>query len=568
MEQTKVYASIVEEADEIAKQYVTTTESIERINKAGKTLLDDLERNQYIKVPFVGDFSAGKSSLLNSLMGISLLPTDVVPTTAVSYELYFSENEFLEIYHKGELKGKMPLSQILSLQVVAGDIVRVYVNNGFVKRMNDKGIVLVDMPGIDSGIAEHNNAILNYIQEGSFFFLVSPAEAGTLRSSIINFINELKKYGLRCAVIISKIDQKPESELLGIKETVAALASKIIDGEVKVGMASAADNNNDDVVSLLDSLEAEQFIVRKFSSMVSIYVNDIINELQLQIKLALSNKQDFATKIESIKEEQQRAIASLRDKNSDVQQLEDSVDDIMRDIREALDANVTKLANLLYNTPNDTKVFQSEVLSIIRPVLVNSFKREITEYQDVIGESVKAFSINVNDILNDSDNKMLQEVQSLLGSVGDAKLESMLKSGVDSLMKKLTDYKGFSVLLSTISKFLGPIVAIVIHFLPDIIKMIFGKGKESKIERIKQQLQSEVITKIVDNMREPVTKMLDEQRESAMREMELLIENETKKYDENIKAVQEEQQADEATTMEKVHTVQSGIEKLEQLLRA
>ena len=42
--------------------------------------------------------------------------------------------------------------------------------------MNDRNIVVVDMPGIDSGVEAHNNAILHYVQDGTFFVLVSEVE--------------------------------------------------------------------------------------------------------------------------------------------------------------------------------------------------------------------------------------------------------------------------------------------------------------------------------------------------------------------------------------------------------
>lgn len=186
------YISIVEGANKIAIKNFNNQDSIQRVSACKDKLLSELKSNAYIKIPFVGDFNAGKSSLLNSLMGVNILPTDVVPTTAVSYELYYSETEKLDIYHNGKFKETAPLSKISNLEVVPGDIVVVHINNDFIRQQNEKGIVLVDMPGIDSGIEAHNNAILNYIQEGSFFFLVSPAPQGTLRSVTLQFADELK----------------------------------------------------------------------------------------------------------------------------------------------------------------------------------------------------------------------------------------------------------------------------------------------------------------------------------------------------------------------------------------
>ena len=110
MKKVQEYASILDEANRVSKEYITTPNSIQRINTNKDNLLKNIEKHNFIKVPFVGDFDAGKSSLINAMMGINLLPTDILPTTAVSYELYYSTQEQLKIFHKDELKETTSLS--------------------------------------------------------------------------------------------------------------------------------------------------------------------------------------------------------------------------------------------------------------------------------------------------------------------------------------------------------------------------------------------------------------------------------------------------------------------------
>ncbi|TXJ44357.1 hypothetical protein EPJ70_09015 [Brachyspira aalborgi] len=47
-----------------------------------------------LKVPIVGDFSSGKSSLLNKFMGKDILEVNIKPETAVPAELYYSEEKY------------------------------------------------------------------------------------------------------------------------------------------------------------------------------------------------------------------------------------------------------------------------------------------------------------------------------------------------------------------------------------------------------------------------------------------------------------------------------------------
>lgn len=560
MKKVQEYASILDEANRVSKEYITTPNSIQRINTNKDNLLKNIEKNNFIKVPFVGDFDAGKSSLINAMMGINLLPTDILPTTAVSYELYYSTQEQLKIFHKDELKETTSLSQINSLKVVPGDVVYVYINNEFVRNMNERGIVVVDMPGIDSGIEAHNNAILNYLSEGSFFFLVTDVEQGTLRRSAIRFVDELKKYDLQCNVLISKCDKKTENETAKIKTEVEDHAKRAIRSDIEVGITSAAENRFDDVIRMLNELDAETIFSQRYSKAVIGFVSEIISEMQLQIKLALSDKKDFTAKIEALKAEHDKALNNLKEKGRNAQPLTNSSEDILDDVREAIMSKSTYLASLLYNNNNDIHAFNNELLSIIRPVLVNSFKREISEYQDVIGDSVREFSLNVNEILQDKDNAMLNGANEIVGNLlGKEALESILQKGLNKMIEKLVAYKGLSTLLQTLSKILGPLVTIIINIIPDLLRMIFGKSKEQKIESIRQKIASEVVNRVVDALREPVTRMLDEQRQSAMAEMESLIKEESKKYDDNIKAMQQEQQTSNAEITAKVQKLEEGI---------
>lgn len=562
------YISIVEGSNKIAIKNFNNQDSIQRVSACKDKLLSELKSNAYIKIPFVGDFNAGKSSLLNSLMGVNILPTDVVPTTAVSYELYYSETEKLDIYHNGKFKETAPLSKISNLEVVPGDIVVVHINNDFIRQQNEKGIVLVDMPGIDSGIEAHNNAILNYIQEGSFFFLVSPAPQGTLRSVTLQFADELKKYNLKMAVVISKADQAPEGDLKSVIEHITDQAKRLIDENVDVCVTSSAEKNNADIVALLDKLDAEKFLNDKYYAEVEVYVNDIISELQLQAKLLLSNKEDYGKRIEELKREKENALNSLREKSNSAQSLQGSADDILMDVRMALTEKSLYLANILVQSNNDSNIFNAELLNIIRPVLVNSFKREITEYQNVIGSSVMDFSVTVNKILQDEDNKLLSGANEVIGNLlGKEVVEGFLKKGLDKLINQLVQYKGLSTLLKTLIKFVGPLTTILINIIPDILRLIFGKSKDQKIMAVQQKITGGMIDKLVEGLREPVEKILEDQRKAAYKEMESLIENEAHKFDDNIKKIQEEQQADEATITAKVQTLQVAIGELEVLLR-
>lgn len=567
MKTIEIYKKALTDAYGIATLNFNNSASKEKTNQAMLDLTHQLEHDSFIKIPFVGDFNAGKSSSLNALMGIDLLPTNIIPETAVSYELYYSEKEYLEIWNGDTKKATKELSSISLLDLTPSDLVKLYINNDIIRHYNERNIILVDMPGIDSGIAAHNNAILNYVKEGTHFVICVEAEQGTLRTSTISFIEELKKYQLSASVVITKADKKPESELLGIANTIASLTKRLLGDDAKVATISAMNKNTTDLATILDAIDAEKVIEAKYESQVAAFISDIAAELQLQINLLLSTSTNYAEKIAQLKTQKEDALNMLVAKDREAQSVSSSAEDILSDIRSALQMKSSYLATVLFQSNNDTNLFNAELMSIIRPILMNSFKREISEYQDAVGSAVQEFSLKVNDILTDKDNQILAGAQDLAGNLlGKEVLEGILKKGLDKLAAKLVAYKGLSTLLKSLTKILGPVVIILVNILPDLIRLIFGKSKEQKIQDISTKLNSEVFIKVIDSLRPELEKMLEEQRSEIQNDLANLISAEAKKYDDNINEVMKQQEADKSEREAKACAIQQAIVQLNQIV--
>lgn len=565
MDKVQHFVSVVEKACAIAKDSLNNQDSIIKAGLDRDGLELDLNNHAYVKVPFVGDFNAGKSSLINSFLGIDLLPTNILPETAVSYELYYSEQERLEIVDGGNVKETAPLSKVSELNLTPTNLVKVFVNNQKIKALNEKHVVIVDMPGIDSGVEAHNNAILNYVQDGTCFVLVTDAECGTLRATTLNFIDEVKKYGSDVYIAISKCDKKSSEEVDKIKRTVEEVAEKYLGKKVPVAVTSAVDKNYSELEKILNSIDSEILIENRFKLPVTNYVNGFIVELQLQIKLLLSNESDYSGKLEKLRREKDDAIENVKKRASAAQSVSSSADDILQDITVALKSKSGYLATLLYQQV-DTNVFANEIMTVIRPVLVNSLKREVTEYGDVISGAVQEFTLNVDNIINDKDNDLLngatEMVENLLGK---DVLEGMLKKGLDKVAEKLVAYKGLSTLLKGFAKVLTPIITIVVNILPDLMRMIFGKSKENKINEIKLKFSTEVVYKIVESLRSSIEEIISSQRAEVDSNIQTLIEEETKKYNDNIQAILKQQNEEKEEREQKAASLTVKLESLIEL---
>lgn len=555
----------VQAATDVVKLNFPVADVVEKIEADADVLLGRITKDNFIKIPFVGDFSSGKSSLLNAYIGSDLLPTNILPETAVAYELYYAEDEKLELYSDGVLKEtKNSLSQIKDFNVSPGDVVYVYINNEKIRSLNSRGIVLVDMPGIDSGIEAHNSAILNYIREGSVFMIFTDTEQATLRSSTISFIREIQQYGLSINVFLSKADKKPETEVQEIRASVEKVVKSLMSDDSVVGVTSSVEEKYGykDVEAVLSKVDAEKIFAERYTGEVDAFISSVIAQFEMQIKLITSNAKDFDSLIEQLTKKKTEAISSLEGKASQAQSLEGSADDILQDIRSALMGASQRLAMVAFSSKGDGKAFESELMSIIRPVLINSFKREMTEYQEVIGESMKELSADLSSVISVSSTQGESLAKDVLEKLGGGNMvESLLQKGLSMLLAKFAGKKALTLLVGALS----PIITIVVSFLPDLISLIFGKSNEQKTAEVRDKIESQVIGRVIDGLRPNVEQMLMENRQEAYNEIKAEIENTIEQIDENIKSVMDEKLSSEAEISERVNKLALAVEELKKI---
>lgn len=542
------YISNINDAFQIALSAITNDSAIARISEAKESILNRIQNDAFVKVPFVGDFSAGKSTLLNAFLDrYELLPTDITPETVVPYEFWYAENEVLELWKNNSLAGTFKIDEIKNLHVAPGNIVKVFLNNDKIKDLNQRGIVLVDMPGVDSGIEAHTSAILNYIHQGTYFIIVIDVEQGTLRGTTLSFIEELKKYGISASIFLSKCDKKPIEEVQKIKDSVSLVASRILAEGTFVGITSAHKGLFSDLEACLSSLEAESMIRQKYDAVVKKFIASIADEIELRKKLLNNVDRDYSKEIEQIKAKKDNAIKELRENNDKAQSIEGSASDIMNDLEYALKEASSKLAILLYRNKDNSIDFNAEVMSIIRPVLITSFQRELSEYQDILDDGVRNFSINMDDIFLSLDD------------------ENERFTGIGDLVK---DILPEVLVLFRIPPIEAELIAKTIaKFLPDFLRSAFGRSDAQVIDKIKTKLQNEVFPQLISSIRPKVIEVLKKERENLLAKAEEDIQNESQKYDEAIAQIQKEKEQAEIDFSAAAQELNAAIDQLSGLLK-
>ena len=560
---TKDYSEQLQRALEI---YSPLSSSSSELSDNAGQLIKELTNTTIVRVPFVGDFSSGKSTLLNTLIDRDILPTAITPETAVPYELYYSPDEKMELFFNGVKISDGKPTDLKSLKVRTGNLVKLYLDNPLLKQVSEKGILLVDMPGIDSGVEAHTSAINEYLTDGTHYMVFGDVEKGTFTNSALGFIKELTQYkGVDFSAFLTKADKKTSDAVKCVKESMEKALSVRLGGERKVGITSASTGNVDEVKSAIENIDVDVVIRNRFLPDVQNILDGMIIDLNTIDGLLAGDLKNADKALEEIGKKKQEALDRLRNQNTDAQPLAESTDDIVKDVRNGIVLNSSAIATAIFTNKNNKDAVANAVIQVVRPVLSNSLQREIEEYATAISTSIATFSEDVEDILKNEGVIFDMAKDYINPEVATAMVSSFLTKGLEKLIVKVAPYKSLVTLVRLLGKALGPLTAIIINFIPDILKFIFGKSDSKKIEEIQVKICASAADQISQALRPTIQNILSEQRAFADRQLEEMIENESKRIDASIKDMIVMKQAEKEECEKKQSQLKEAISMLSEI---
>ncbi len=461
--------------DEVAKVTpMLVGESQETFKSRSAEFLKDVEESQFIKVPLVGVFSAGKSSLLNVFtQKVGMLPVDTAPETAVAYELYYDTNERVELYREGSKIDTQSLANIKDLDTKPGDIAKVYSNSESIKRFQDKGIILVDMPGIGSGIERHDAAIFNYIDKATAFIVVVDVEQGSLRNSTMTFMQELDRYGIHPVVMVSKIDKKATSDVKEVVEYVKYQMTKLGDQSPYVSTVCAANNDVKGLYDYLDTLNAENIVAEGLRRKFEALTNSVVEQLKVRVAVRNADVANVDQKLKLLEEQIENVKTELPTGNSNADTPEKSTQDILDNVKSVLEAKAQDIAQMVVDR-EDQETIKAAIVSIVRAEIIVSLKEESEQYTTALGSSVQDTVKNIAAI--EIDDNVLGEFSDIVDGVKIA----------------------LQTILGTLGGNWGKIASFLLQYLPNIINWVFGKSKEELVQEVTDKIKNQCVNKIIE----------------------------------------------------------------------
>ncbi|MCR2820185.1 dynamin family protein [Lederbergia panacisoli] len=182
--------------------------STEKAQKLIKKIVD----REFI-VAFSGHFSAGKSTMINSLVGENILPSSPIPTSANLVKIHRAKEDYAKVFYRSDkpLLFNAPYDFATVKEFCKnGDVTEIEIG-----RFDSKlpyGVTIMDTPGVDSTDDAHRLSTESSLHLADVVFYVM--DYNHVQSELnFTYTRNLLDHGVRLYLIINQIDKHNEEEL-------------------------------------------------------------------------------------------------------------------------------------------------------------------------------------------------------------------------------------------------------------------------------------------------------------------------------------------------------------------
>lgn len=484
MEYVNEYKEKFAKLIEIQKKYNISTEETQEI-------LDSIDTYR-VNTPVVGNFSTGKSSMINAIIGKPLLSVDITPETAVPTEVYYGENHVYQYDKKGIIERRIDELPLRGLTVQTTKLVKIEYDNEFLKKIHSVNIV--DLPGFDTSIELHNRAIDQYLPNSLAYLLVVSSDDPVLKESLVEFLKELKVYNMPVYVVITKSRRLDDDELDECKKLLQKTVGQIV-GQDNVTVASVDSYGRVNVDELKDILieiqgKTGEIFINKYSEQLrnasryaEVYLMERIDKASLSSSRLEQEKEKIQKKIQEI------SVEIEREKNNFERQARVCINSIRDHVKTDLEASLPTISAMMENGNDITDKINSVVRRSVRIGINTEFEPKLKKYVKHISEMI---TIQFPD-----DDEIFKGVKEAIS-------QSVPEEVAKSVLPVVLAGVGFA-LANPIVAAIGGIVGIAADTLHNIKN---NRKKQLEIDKAANEIVAEVTKQTTDSIEREIIKYI------------------------------------------------------------
>lgn len=317
-----------------------------------RIIQENYENSQYF-VAFIGQFSAGKSFLINNILGRTILPTGIQETTPLLTYIRYGSREKARLYYLDGAVREISLDEVRSLvqngsqwDLPELDYLEIFLTDALLAR----GLILLDTPGSNTVIQRHQRLLARSLDLASRIVYVT---GQALHATDTELLQAIKARGKEIAVVRTHCDEIKASE-----ETLEDVIQGDLDVLNKIGIP------NDDCFHVSNLQTAPEFqTIQSLRNFLAQIGNSITSELEKATLYQLEEMRKVCTEalekrrdvLQQEKEGNERDRAEklrlssqrITDFESKIDEHRQQLDDDLKRCAGELQSQVTRKANAL-----------------------------------------------------------------------------------------------------------------------------------------------------------------------------------------------------------------------------
>lgn len=546
-------------------------------------LQNDIEHTELL-VPVIGAFSAGKSSLLNAFLAEDVLGIGLTPETELATELRYSSDPHLLAIRLDGSTERLDVSALTTMKTRANEFthLQLYLDNPRLKA--SPSLVLVDMPGFGSSLANHNKAIAYYLPRGVHFIVVTSVEDGNITQSMLRQLDDLQTYERDFTFVLNKTNLRSDEQVQDVAELVdEQIRINFVDTRPLVRVGLDADVR---LAEVLTHLQPEQIIRHVFEDRLKDMTHSLLNQINLALaslkKSQAENEHalsELANGIRQIERKRDNILEDLRD-----QQLDRTVEHCLSAVGRELDNVQSELvsAGLAGNQEGFSRivseVVRGSMTRTIKDQMDNLSRTVVADFAQALGElghSMGQYNNEQNWLgqITDKISRTLEKTEETLGHWNGSLAERNARE-LDRLKKETgwedgkplprVTYQGLATVLAVTTSVVNPLIELAIIFLPNILAF-FNEGRQR--EQLRQKVINEVIPSVKREMRERLRTLLNEQMDAMVGQISSEFEREIGEKQTLIDEMTSTRHQDAEAAEQKVALLTRTREQLQQLAK-
>lgn len=329
-------------------------------------------------VPLVGEFSAGKTTLVNALTDSKALECASKPTTATIYTIHFASNECKAIVHNTD----GTTVEVSDIEKLKNDCLKdaVVVDVYDTSRNIPESIVIVDTPGLSSQDIKHRQTLVDFLPNADAIILVSDINQQITRS-LSDFAKTIALSKRPIYLAFTQCDTKSEEDVLLAKEYLLKNTELPLSGVVCV---SAKTGKMDELYSLIRDIQRDKTAI--LTRVNAERCNGIAQEMISRIDTLLNSSESDSAIEEAIREQQLKVNKIKRQISALIDSISADLNGIQREVSRKFEDKIFDRLDSIVAGKSDN--YDSEAISAINntsSLLLSEYKNRVL---DLLGSKV------------------------------------------------------------------------------------------------------------------------------------------------------------------------------------